>query len=794
MLGNYLKIAYRNLVRRKSYAAINVLGLAIGLAACLVIGLFVRHELSYDRFHPNADRVYRVVHPSPDGDGGQPRVPPGLAQVVESRFPEVEHATEVSWPRTTLMALGAERRYVDDVVTADDNFFDVFPFELLRGNPEIVLAGPNRLVLTQSLAQRFFGDQDPVGQVVRVEDGADYTVTGVVEDVPSNAHFSFQALRSLTAKQRTDRYGSDVRWGFFGEFLYVVLHEGSDPEALGNKLTAYAKAADTPEWVHDQVQFSIQPVTAIHLHSDFSGEIAPQSDVRYLYLFSAIGVLILLIACVNYMNLATARSAGRAREVGMRKVVGAHRGQLVGQFLGEAVLMGLLAMLLAMALAHLAVPFVNRLTGQALRAEAATDGPGLLVMLGVVLVVGVGSGLYPALFLSRFQPVRVLRGHGSSKGGGRLLRQALTTFQFAASAALIIGTLVVQFQLDYVQSKRLGFDKEHIVTFTSSHLGEQYPAFKQAAEEHAAIESVTFGPPMGIGHVNLRMSVGSVEGKSPEEVKWLSVLAVDYDYAETVGLRLVAGRSFSRDRPDVGKAVLLSEAATRVLGIADDPLGKTVEINGLGEEELKTVIGIVEDAHNVSLHNPVEPLAFALQPGGYWTALARLAPGRTEAGLEALEAIWSQFLPERPFTFEFLDDRIEAQYQAEQRLARIFSLFSALAVFVACLGLFGLVAFTAEQRTKEIGIRKVLGASVASIVALLSKDFAGLVLVAFAVAVPVAYLVMRRWLDGFAYRIEIGLGIFLLAGGLVLLIALATVSYHAIKAATADPVKSLRYE
>ena len=794
MLTNYLKIAYRNLVRQKGYAFINVAGLAVGLAACLVIALFVRHELSYDRFHPNADRVYRVVQPAPDGEGGQPRVPPGLAQVVESRFPEVEHATEVNWPRTTLVALGGERNYVDDVVTVDDTFFGVFPFKLLRGNPKTALAGPNRLVLTRSLAGRLFGDQDPMGQVMRIEDEADYTVTGIMEDVPSNAHFSFQALRSLTAKQRTDRYGSDVRWDFFGDFLYVALHAGSDPEALEDKLMAYAKTADTPEWVRNQMQLAVQPVTAIHLHSDLSGEIAPQSDVRYLYLFSAIGVLILLIACVNYMNLATARSAGRAREVGMRKVVGAHRGQLVGQFLGEAVLMGLLAMLLAVALAHLAVPLVNRLTGQVLEAGAATDGPGLLVMLGVVLVVSVGSGLYPALLLSRFRPVRMLRGHGSDKGGGRLLRQVLTTFQFAASAVLIIGTLVVQFQLDYVQNMRLGFDKEHVVTFRSSHLGEQYPAFKQAAEEHAAIESVTSGPPMGIGHANFRTSIGSVEGKKPDEITWLSVLTVDYDYAETMGLHLVAGRSFSRERSDAGGTVLLSEAATQVLGIADDPIGKTVEINGLSEEGPPTVIGVVEDAHNVSLHNPVELLAFALEPEGYWTGLARLAPGRTEAGLEALETTWNQFLPARPFAFEFLDDRIEAQYQAEQRLARIFGLFSVLAVFVACLGLFGLVAFTAEQRTKEIGIRKVLGASVASIVALLSKDFLKLVGIAFIIAAPVAYFAMQRWLEDFAYRIDLGVGLCVLAGVIVLLIALGTVCYQAIRAATADPVESLRYE
>ena len=530
MLRSYLKIAYRNLKRHKGYAFINVFGLAVGLAACLLIGLFVLHELSYDRFHPNADRVYRIEHAAPPGEAGIPSAGQGLAYIFETQFPEVEHATEVFIPASSVpVTLDGEHRHLEDVVTADESFLDVFPYELLRGNPETALAAPNRLVLTESAARRLFGDRDPIGQTVRIRDEADYTVTGIVEDVPQNAHFRFQALLSLSEERRQKRYDSDVLWVGFGFFLYVELREGSNPEALEEKIKAYVKASDAPEYYRSRERFFVaQPVTAIHLHSNFEPGIAPQGDVRYLYLFSIIGLIILAIAVINYVNLATARSAGRAREVGVRKVVGAHRRQLVGQFLSEAALMSLAAFLLAVALAHLALPYVNGLTGQPLHLGLVAGGPGWLMALGVVLAVGVGAGLYPALFLSGFQPVRVLRGRGLVGSGGHRLRQALTIFQFVASIALIIGTLVVQFQLDYVRSKRLGFDKEQVVTLSASRLGERYPAFKQAVQEHAAIQSVTSGPPMGVGSRSLPVPVMQGAG----EPQFLHVFDVDHDYLE----------------------------------------------------------------------------------------------------------------------------------------------------------------------------------------------------------------------------------------------------------------------
>jgi putative ABC transport system permease protein len=789
MLRNYLVIALRNLRKQKGYTFINVAGLTVALAVCIVIGLFARHELSYDRFHPGADRLYRVVQHSQEaypgfGADGMAITPPGLAQAVQSRFPEIEHATVVGTTSDrNLFTRGNEQHFIENVFRADDAFFEVFPFELVRGDPREVLAQPGQMVITRSLARKLFGAADPIGQVLSYENEADYTVAGVVEDVPSNAHFQFEALLSLSAYGRNERYGSEVSWNFNGGYLYVRLKPSTDTVALQEKLRAFEESAEPGGSL-----LALQPVTSIHLHSNLGGEIAPQSDIRYLYVFSAIGLIIMVVACVNYMNLATARSTLRVREIGVRKVVGAQPGQLRGQFLSEAVLMVLLALPFAFVLVELTLTFVNRITGQELRLSFIADAPGLLLAFGVLLLVGVGSGLYPAFFLSRFNALHVLRGGDTGRRGGPVLRRILVVFQFAASVALIIGTIVVQQQLEFVQNRNLGFDEERVVTFTSNYLGEHYDAFKQALLANPAVVSVTSGVPMGVGQKNMATPI---EDEATGESQWLSAMYVDYDYVETLDLRLREGRSFDPAfSADTDRSVILTVSAARLLGVVDDPIGKTVTF----ARQERTVIGLVEDVHNAPLHHEVEALAFWLRSGPNWTGLVRLAPDHVDAGLSLLDRTWRRFVPDRPFTFEFLDDQIEAQYRAEQRLSSIFGIFAGLTVFVSCLGLFGLAAFTAERRTKEIGIRKVLGASVSNIVTLLSKDFVRLVLIAVVIAAPLAYFGMQRWLDDFAYRIQIGPGIFLVAGALALLIAVLTVSYQSVKAALADPVKSLRYE
>ncbi len=788
MRKNYLKIALRNLRRQKTYAFINVFGLAVGLATCLLIGAFIRHEASFDRFHPTADRVYRV-YKTP-----QPTSMLGLTQALEDRFPEIEHATLVSRPWQQLLAREGESFFLEDVVYADSQFLDVFPFPLLRGNPREVLAGPGQMVLTRSTAHRFFGDEDPIGKTFMVENREEYTVVGVMEDVPSNAHFRFTALFSLDGRARQQRYNSAVQWNrFVGSYLYVLLDEHTRPEALETKIRAFeAEERKALPALSQEPQLRLQPLTSIHLHAtDLTQDIAPQSDTRYLYLFSAIGLLILLIACVNYMNLATARSAERAKEVGVRKVIGAYRSQLINQFLSESMLLALLAVPLALALAYVALPLIAPLMERPLSLHLFEDGLLLAALGGGVVLIGLLAGSYPALFLSRFHPVRVLSSHGRSMGrGGLMLRRLLVIFQFTVAMVLFVATAVMIFQLDYIQNKRLGFDQEHVVSFSiPGALKESYETFKQELLRQPAVAEATSGAPPGIGWATAWTDMPADDG----EEEWpLTLIEGDYSYLETLGIKLVAGRAFEPERStDAEEAIILSEAAARRFNLPEDPTGQRVSFMWFDDVE---VIGVVEDIHNTSLHEALVPMAIGLRAGANPRMLVRLRAGMMQDGLADVASVWQHFVPDRPFQFKFLNDQIGAQYQAEQKLMRLFTLFSGLAIFVACLGLFGLASFTAEARTKEIGIRKALGASVSSIITLLSTTFIKLVLVAFVVAAPLAYFAMQQWLQDFVYRIEISWPIFLMAGLAALGIALLTVSYQAVRAALANPVKALRYE
>ena len=800
MLRNYFTIAVRALRRHRGYAAINVVGLAVGLAVCLVIALYIRHEWQYDRFHGDVDRIHRVVQATPVGDvfgpsavrrlEGTVRTAPGLAQALEQQVPGLAQATVVNARGDRLLSRGTERLYVDRLLRADTAFFEVFDgFEVLRGDPRSALNGPGRIVLTASLAERLFGAENPVGQPVLLENEAEYTVTGVVADPPSTSHLQFEAVRSLTEGERRMRYGRTVRWRFFGSHIYMALDEKADPRGVEAAMRDFERQA-APDW-KDEAELRLQPLTQARLYSaGLGGDIGPQGDIRYLYFFGLIGALILGIACINYMNLATARAAQRAREVGVRKTVGAGRGQLVRQFLGEAVLIATVALPVALGLAQLALPMVNDVAGTTLRLGDVPLPVGLGAALGLVALVGLGAGSYPALVLARFRPAEVLMqaGRGGGRGRSAWLRKGLVVAQFAASVALILATLVVHAQLDYVQTKQLGFDEERVITFDKGPLGAQYAAFKEALRQRTAVASVSAGPPPGVGRKNMTMPVTHPETGAEQTI---SSMFVDYGYTETLGLPLQRGRSFAPDRPgDVNRSVVLSESAVDAYGLGDDPVGQQIP---WGNQQ-RTVVGVVNDFHNESLHEAIQPIALALNPENTWMAMVRLAPGATEAGLDGVRATWSRFLPDRPFTFSFLDQRVEAQYRAEQRLATLFGGFAGLAVLVAALGLVGLAAFMAQQRTKEIGIRKALGASVASIIGLLSREFVALVAVAIGLGAPVAYWAMQQWMQNFAFQARMGAGLFLAVGGATLAITLVAVGYHAVRAALTDPAITLRDE
>ena len=786
MLRNYLKIAYRNLVRHKGYAFINVFGLAVGLAACLLIGLYVQHERSYDRFHTRADRIYRLVMEAGNFGAGA-RAFAAAGPYFTEQFPEIQAAVRFH-PEETVLQQGEELSTESRFYYTDAEVFGVFSYTLLAGNPTSALEAPGSLVLTESSARRYFGKKNPVGQTLTQGDGTPFQVTGVVEDPPSNTHLPFDFLASFETLPQTDSQGYQSQ---HPSFIYLLLHPEADLDRLQERLDAFtAQDVETVAGIlgvgFEGMRFRLQPLTDIHLYSHLRGEAEANSDVRLSILFSAVALFLLLIAVINYMNLATARALSRAREVGVRKVVGAGQGQLAVQFLGEAMLLCLLAFALALGLAQLLLPLFNLVTGKTLSAAALIRpeqwGWLTLVALGTGFVVG----SYPAFYLSRFRPVGVLKGDVRAGRGAQRIRQTLVTVQFALSILLVIGTLVVWQQVQYLQSKDLGYDTEQILAIPmQGDLQQQTAAFKAELQQvpDVRVVSVASGLPLESGMISTMTHKG-------EEVL-TRYMDVDADYLPAMGMRLVAGRNF---RP-VGDsaAILLNETAARQFGVADQ-VGRMLDTPFSGKE----LIGIVSDFHVASLHEPIMPTQLAQQD---WSSafesghfVLRLSSGDLSATLERLASVWRAFVPDVPFTYHFLDDVWQAQYQAERRLGYLTAGFALLAILIACLGLFGLVAFTAEQRTKEIGIRKVLGASVTSIVALLSKDFLWLVAVAFVVAAPVAYLAMRRWLEGFAYRVEIGPGVFLLAGGLALLVALVTVSYQAVKAALADPVESLRYE
>ena len=676
----------------------------------------------------------------------------------------------------------------------------MFTFPLLHGDAETALEKPYSLVLTEETAQKHFGRADVVGQALTVDDSLTFTVTGVMADVPEHSHLQFSFLASFSTHMER-RGGGLWDWTNYYWPTYVLLREGTNAEAFEAKIADLVTQRFSEEMAAAEEEIAdngverrlvLEPLTRIYLRSGREGAFGPTGDIRYVYVFSAIALFILLIACINFVNLATARSVERAREVGVRKVVGSSRGGLMRQFLSEAVLLTLLALVLAVGVVVLALPLLNSISGKELTLAVLAEPPVILGGVLLALFVGVLAGLYPAATFARFRPVEVLKGSFGSGRRGVRLRQGLVVVQFALSIILIVGTLVVYRQLDFMQGQRLGFDEEHVLVLNlpSREAAENVETVKGAFAEQAGIGQATAasqvpGQPFGTW-------VMFPEALPEGETRDMYVVFTDFNYVETMGLEIVAGRDLSTAFGTDSAATLINETGLERIGwTSEEALGKTIAF-GNGQE--LTVVGVVRDYHHTAPKNPVEPILLTPVWPYYQNVAFRLQTSDVRGALAQAEQTWQQLFPEYAFDYFFLDARYDEQYQAEQQLGTLFSLFAGLAIVIACLGLFGLAAYVTAQRTKEIGVRKVLGASVAGIALLLSKDFVKLVLVALVVAVPVAYLAMQRWLDGFASRIELGPSIFLLAGGLALLVALLTVSYHAIRAATSDPVKSLRYE
>jgi putative ABC transport system permease protein len=800
MLKNYITVAFRSLVRNRVYSLINILGLTVGIACFMVIAIFVHNEYRYDRFHSKAARIYRVCEKiDAQGHGENSSSNPFfVGKGLANDYPQlIEHTVRFFNFQSPAFAIQIDdRKFVEKkLFFADSALFKIFDFSLIQGDPNTALARPNSIVLTTSTAQKYFGDDNPIGKILRYEGSNDLAVTGIVEDVPPTSHIHFDGLISFSTLYQFmgPNFEQIPIWNPC--WTYILLKDGVTPSEVETQFPSFVKKYHPP-FMQSQVTHYLQPLGDIHLTSKLDYEIQPNGDLADVYIFSIVGILILLISCINFMNLATARSAGRAREVGMRKVLGAYRQDLIRQFLGESLFIAFIAVILACGLIEALLPAFNQASGKSLAGVFSNP----IYLIGIVIVgtiAGLLSGLYPAFFLSSFQPVRVLKGSFKSGVTGQLLRQSLVVAQFTISVGLIVSAFVVFGQLKYMRNADLGFQKDAIIYIpTRPTMNQRFSVLKEEMRKIGSVKNVTgMNEIVGRSHNTYQFTY---EGMKPDEKVYLPGIMVDEDFVPTMGIEIIAGRNFSRDfKTDDSLGVLINEAMVKQLGWGspEAALGKQCNSNN-GKE---VVIGVFRDFHYESLLNPVGGFFLDMPIGRFsqffWRYLGVKIQGGDYAGtVRQLEEVWNRIIPEFPFEYFFLDDNLQQMYQAQDNLGKLVGYFSALAIFVACLGMFALASFTAEQRTKEIAIRKTLGASVGQIIALFSKDFLKLVGIAAVVGSLASYYAMSMWLQSFAYRMSMGIAIFVLSTLIALCIAMLTVSYQSVRVATGNPVDSLKYE
>lgn len=816
MLRNYLTIALRNLRKHSFYTFINILGLAVGIASCLIIVAYIVHETSYDKHYADADRIYRVENEIKFGPNHMMlAVTPGpLAEAFRNDYPEVESVGRF-WDDGSMLLKRVDQNIKEtQTVYADSSIFSVFSIPFVEGNRREALKDPFTMVISQRAARKYFPNESALGQTLIVENKDAYKITGVYEDMPKTAHFQFDFMLALVSIP----YHKDDQWLSNNFTTYVKLKPGASPEGLIAKFPQMvdkyagpqARAALGGEFTMEQfrasgnkIDYTLQPVTRIHLHSDRIGELSPNSDITYIYLFGAIALFILIIACINFMNLSTARSANRAKEVGVRKVMGSLRVHLIRQFLTESILLTAFSFLLALGIAWLVLPSFNDLAGISL-ALPFGESSFWIQLMTAVLLVGLMAGLYPSFFLSAFKPANVLKGNLSLGMKSGWVRSTLVVFQFSISIALIIGTIAVNRQLAFIQEKKIGFNKDQVIVIKDAYgMGDQVRAFRDEVAKDSRIISGTVTSFLPVSGTSRSDNTFWPDGVQPTQENLVSIQCwrIDHDFIKTLGMNLRHGRDFSLDFPSDSSAVILNESALPLFGLTGDPIGKFINTWGdaggnqpdAANPRKYKVVGVVENFHFESMRQSITPLALFLDRSIGMVSF-RFQAQNTQEVIGAIQAVWEKMAPGMPFSYSFLDEDFEHMYEAEQRLSKIFLIFAGLAIIIACLGLFALTAFTAEQRTKEIGIRKVMGASVSSIMFLLSKEFGRLIIIAFVLAVPLAWYGIRTWLSTYTYRVDIGVLIYVFAGVLAFVIAWLTMGYQSFRAATSDPVRSLRSE
>jgi putative ABC transport system permease protein len=797
MLTIYFKNAVRILISQRFYSFINILGLSIGITACILVTFYVKHDLSYDTYHKNAENIYRIEF-SITQDGITNHLAQSqalLGPTLKNEYPEIKKLSRIYFSNRSLVKTGDNNNYEDRIVYADSAFFEIFSYQAVAGDITQFLKKPNSIILTESTAKRYFGKDDPLGKTIEIDNQYSFEVTGVIKDVPVKSHFKFDFIASYSSLDKQPVAGYFPQWGAtFGSYTYMLTEKEFDPKAFEKKTENFFSTHITE--YEGGWRVLVRPLLDIHLNSHSSDEIEENSSMSRVIIIGSIALFILLLACINFMNLSTARSSERAKEIGLRKVVGASRFQLVQQFLIESVMFSIASLLISIITIKLIMPSFSSLVGTEIGIEYNSDWTTMLLILGGVLAIGILAGLYPALVISSYKPVNVIKGVYSANSGknkASYLRKGLVILQFSISIILIAGTIIVNLQLKYLRNYNMGFDKENMIVMPAyGKVGSNYKTIKNELRSIPGVLSATAGrgSPTSINNIGSECRPnGNINNIGAFGIE---VNSVDYDYMDHFGVKLVAGRYFSEDFPgDFPNAMVINEKMVRSLGFknAQDVLGKSysIQLNGYIPE----IIGVVKDFNSSSLHNEITSQVFMTNPNWFKEFIVKVKSANMPSTINSLKEVWTKFFPQYPFEYSFLDESIDKMYKSEEKYSKVISIFSVVALFIACLGLLGLASLVTEQRKKEIGIRKVQGASIKSIVQLISGEFMILVIVSNIIAWPIAYFFMNKWLVDFAFRIGISIWPFILAGGLAFFIALLTVSFQAVKAAVANPVKSI---
>ncbi|HZY81505.1 MAG TPA: ABC transporter permease [Cyclobacteriaceae bacterium] len=795
MFRNYLKVAIRTFIKSRVFSIINIAGLSIGISTCILISLYVLDELSFDRFHANADRIYRITEMLhlPKENRHQTLTSPPMAPALERNFPEVLKSVRFNFSSRTI-SYRENKFYDTKILYADSTFFQIFSFPMVEGNPDKALVEPYSVVLTEQAAKKYFGSEDPLNKIMALSDTLSLTVTGVIKDIPANSHIQFDAVMSRSTI--THMYNNLVEDNWFnnGYMSYILLPENYDIKQLEAKIPAFLDKEmgndrrDTGLWY----DFILQPLPSIHLHSTSLFDISANGNIRYVYTFTVIAILVLLIACANYINLTTAKSVNRTKELGMRKVIGAKKKQIVVQLLGESFLITLLAFVVAVAIVSAALPAFNLLTGKLLSINVLVQPDVLAVIVGIFLMISLLAGGYPALVMSAVSPLKAMKDYGRRGNASSIIRKGLVVFQFTMSIILISSTILIFRQMDYMRTRNLGIRNDQVMQVDLPYHVQSKAGLIR--EELAKIPGVISSTVSNFTYTGGTSNVALLpEGAAENEVTSEASIAVDADFIPAFGIKVVAGRNFIKGSvADDTSAFIVNEHAVKAFqwGTPEQAIGKTLDW-GLGKKG--TVIGVVQDFNFKSLHREISPLIMHILPDWY-SSISLHVSGDIPSIVKQVESKWASLDPENRFQYTFMDQDFDKLYKAEEQTRTIVGLLASLAILIACLGLFGLAAFIAEQRTKEIGIRKVLGSSAAGIIALMSKDFLKLLAISFVIAVPVAWYAGAEWLTGFAFRTEITWWIFAIAGISAATVALLTVSYQSIKASLMNPVKALRTE